>query len=164
MDFSRRRACYAGPMPSTEQTAPTPDWFEGGVHFRCKGPECGDCCSGKRGPGAVWVNLTEMQQLADVMKLTLDQFTRRYVRRMGRGYSLIERANNDCIFYLPEKGCAVYEARPTQCRTYPFWGRIMAARETWEQEARQCPGINADETLVSADEVRRQLRVDGGRH
>lgn len=98
------------------------------------------------------------------MKLTLDQFTRRYVRRMGRGYSLIERANNDCIFYVPEKGCAVYEARPMQCRTYPYWGKIMLSRENWEREAQQCPGINADETLVTAEEIQRQMEIDAKRH
>jgi Fe-S-cluster containining protein len=151
-------------VSSDPQTKPDAQWFEQGVHFRCKGPECGDCCSGKRGPGAVWVNLEEMTRLAEVMKLTLDQFTRRYVRRMGRGYSLIERANNDCIFYVPEKGCAVYDARPTQCRTYPYWGKIMLSKETWEREAQQCPGINADETVVTAEEIQRQMEIDAKRH
>jgi len=154
----------SGESPTHRQTAPSGQWFEGGVHFRCKGPECGDCCSGKRGPGAVWVTLAEMERLAGVMKLTLDQFTKRYVRRMGEGFSLIERANYDCIFYVPDKGCAVYDARPTQCRTYPFWGRIVVSRENWEREALQCPGINADETLVSATEVRLQLDIDEKRN
>src|SRR5262245_65701835 len=102
---------YAGCVSTDPQTEEQAQWFAHGVHFKCKGPECGDCCSGKRGPGAVWVKVEEMERLAEVMKLTLDQFTRRYVRRMGRGYSLVERSNYDCIFYVPEKGCSVYDAR-----------------------------------------------------
>jgi len=35
----------------------------------------------------------------------------------------------------------VYEARPTQCRTYPFWSNIVDSEESWNRESRECPGI-----------------------
>ncbi|MCA8912053.1 MAG: YkgJ family cysteine cluster protein, partial [Planctomycetes bacterium] len=56
-------------------------------------------------------------------------------------------------------GCGIYEVRPTQCRTYPFWPDIMRAPETWQREAQQCPGIGQD-TLVDAETVDEQLEID----
>lgn len=139
-------------------------WFADGTRFRCLGPECGDCCSGKHGPGAVWLCREDIQRLASHFSLSLYEIRRHYLRRLQGRTSLRERANFDCIFYQPGAGCSVYEARPLQCRTYPFWGRILASRVTWDLEAEQCPGIGADETVVSGEEIHRQLERDARRH
>ncbi len=49
-------------------------------------------------------------------------------------------AGGDCI-YLKDKRCSVYEGRPTQCRTWPFWPDVLNAR-TWKKEvATFCPGV-----------------------
>ena len=144
-------------------------WYDDGVRFRCLGPECGDCCSGKHGPGAVWLGREEILRLADFLSLTVKELRQRYLRRIRGRTSLRERANFDCVFYRPGEGCSVYEARPTQCRTYPFWGRILASRTTWGYEAEQCPGIDVAETLdpedaysveVPGEEVSRLLAID----
>ncbi len=148
-------------LPQLETTdTQEPDWYRDGVRFRCQGPECGACCSGRMGPGAVWLNRDEMEELAGHLSLPLSELKRRYVRRLEGRYSLKERGNYDCIFYLDGTGCSVYEARPGQCRTYPFWGRVMASRVTWEIEAEKCPGINADQTRIEAGDIRRQLEID----
>ncbi len=152
------------PQITDAGTEEAESWFEDGVRFRCLGPECGDCCSGKHGPGAVWLGREDLQRLASHFDLSVAELRRRYVRRLGRRASLRERANFDCIFYRAVEGCTVYEARPLQCRTYPFWGRILASPRTWELEAEKCPGIDADDTRVSAEEVRRRLRADAPRH
>ncbi len=139
-------------------------WYADGVRFRCQGPECGACCSGRHGPGAVWVDRTERQRLAQLLALSLDGFRRRYVRNIEGRPSLRERGNHDCIFYRPGEGCGVYAARPTQCRTYPFWGRVLASPRTWELEAEACPGIDDTAPLVPRREILVQLgkaRRDG---
>jgi Fe-S-cluster containining protein len=120
-------------------------WFEGGVTFRCEGVSCGNCCSGKKGSGRVWLAEAEMHRLAAFLKLDFDAFTRRYVRGVGLRYSLLERPNSDCVFYVPDQGCTVYAARPNQCRTYPFWPAVMASPETWDAEKAACPGIDCGE-------------------
>ena len=139
------------------------DWFEDGVRFRCLGTECGACCSGEMGPGAVWLGREEMARLAEHLSLSLGEFEHRYVRRLQGRYSLTEKSNYDCVFYRSGKGCLVYPARPGQCRTYPFWSRVMASRATWAVETDKCPGIGCDDTRVGADEIRRQLAADGRR-
>jgi uncharacterized protein len=133
-------------------------WYEAGLNFRCKAPECSHCCSGARGEGYVWLNADEMTAIAGYLRIPFDQFTRKYVRQVDRAYSLIEKPNKDCVFLEGGK-CSVYAVRPTQCRTYPFWPAIVRAPQVWAKEAEQCPGIGAD-THVDADEVDRQRDLD----
>jgi len=133
-------------------------WYAAGLNFRCKAPECSACCSGERGEGYVWVGVEEMKALAAFKGMEFDAFTRKYVRQVENAYSLVEKANKDCVF-LENGGCSVYAARPSQCRTYPFWPSIVRAPQTWAKEAQQCPGIGED-TVVDAAEVERQLALD----
>lgn len=46
----------------------------------------------------------------------------------------------DCCFLINNK-CTIYEARPLQCRTWPFWPENMK-QTTWKKEIKPyCPGI-----------------------
>ena len=41
-----------------------------------------------------------------------------------------------CIFLDDDgKKCTIYEARPTQCRTYPYWPRLMNNETAWIDES-----------------------------
>ncbi len=114
-------------------------WFKNGLRFECT--RCGQCCGGT--PGYVWVTEEEIAALARRFDLAAGDFRRRYTRRIGRrGVSLTETEDYDCIFLGGDGGCSVYEDRPRQCRTYPFWGRALASPATWDTEARECPGIH----------------------
>ena len=55
--------------------------------------------------------------------------------RPARGrVSLREHANGDCIYFDPEqRRCTVYEVRPKQCRSWPFWKSNLASPEAWKQ-------------------------------
>ena len=140
-----------------------PPWFQPAVPFRCLGPECGDCCSGKHGTGAVWVNEEEIAELARLKGLSAEEFKARFTRSLGNGVSLVEKPNFDCVFYEPGKGCTVYPARPSQCRTYPFWSKVMAAKWKWDSEALDCPGIGVDGAHVPAAEIETALAADAQR-
>jgi len=54
--------------------------------------------------------------------------------------SLKEKPNLDCILW-ENGGCSVYDARPLQCRSFPFWSSCVSSAEEWEFHAAQCPGI-----------------------
>ena len=87
-------------------------WYQDGLEFTYT--QCGRCCTGA--PGYVWVTRKEVAELAKLLDTTVERFAKRYLRKVGRRYSLKEKANYDCVFY--EDGCTVYSARPHQCRTY----------------------------------------------
>ncbi len=36
--------------------------------------------------------------------------------------------------------CTVYEDRPRQCRTWPFWDSNVRTEEAWQQTCEVCPG------------------------
>ena len=104
-------------------------WFKEGLRFTCQ--QCGNCCRGPE-PGYVWVTEEEIHALAKRLGMTVDAFGRRYLRMIGSRYSLVERVNHDCVFWEEGKGCTVYEQRPTQCRTFPFWPEFIESKETWD--------------------------------
>lgn len=114
-------------------------WYRDGLRFECT--RCGNCCSGF--PGTVTVNDAEIAALAVRCGLDEESFRKTYTRTMSDGsISLREKANYDCVFWSPEHGCLVYADRPTQCRTWPFWGRNVNNRKRWQAEAEHCPGMN----------------------
>lgn len=126
------------------------EWYAGGLGFACT--RCGRCCSGKK-DGYVWVTLPEIVRLAERLGLGLDAFGRAYLRRVGARYALLEHhTTGDCIF-LREAQCAVYEARPVQCRTFPFWPTHLASPEAWRQAATECEGIKDDARCVPFAEI-----------
>ncbi len=113
-------------------------WYQNGLQFECT--RCGHCCTGA--PGVVWVTLEESQAIAARLNLQLDAFGRRYLRLVDDRLALVERTNGDCVFWDRAAGCTIYEARPGQCRTWPFWPDHLATPEDWQRTQRFCPGAS----------------------
>ncbi|MGE0432787.1 MAG: YkgJ family cysteine cluster protein [Planctomycetota bacterium] len=131
----------SSPSPSGSAGSPGPTpWYANGLHFSCKWPECRACCTGS--PGYVWITLDEAEKLAAVVEESLDEFLVTRCKQVDNRVSLIEVGpQNDCTFLAPG-GCSVYEDRPQQCRTYPFWPEHLVSEEAWNNETKWCPGIN----------------------
>jgi hypothetical protein len=130
-------------------------WFKDGLRFTCTG--CGDCCTGA--PGFVWVNREEIADMARKVKLSPEEFEERYVRKVGIRKSLVEYENGDCVFFdANSRKCAVYEARPRQCKTWPFWQSNMASEKTWRETCEVCPGSGKGK-LHSAEEILHQISI-----
>ena len=131
-------------------------WYKDGLKFTCS--ECGDCCTGA--PGYVWVNKSEIAEIAALIGMEdISEFERKYVRRVGVRKSLIEFENGDCIFFNTEKrNCDVYEARPRQCRTWPFWDSNLKSKSAWAATCEVCPGSGKGK-LYSIDQVEEKRKV-----
>lgn len=82
----------------------------------------------------------------------------RFVRRVGSRYSLIEKPGGDCVFWERERGCTVYEARPEQCRTWPFWPDNVETPEDWARTESICPGAGngPNHDLVTIEDALRR--------
>ena len=127
-----------------------------GIRFSCA--RCSGCCCGR--PGVVFLSAEELEALAKHEELTVEQFVKVYCRWIpsddGFEYlSFRETSAYECIFWEEGIGCRVYELRPVQCRTYPFWSGVIKDEASWTEEGKKCPGIGKGE-LHSKDEVLEQ--------
>ena len=118
--------------------------------FDCTG--CGKCCKTR---GTVLLSPEELVKAAKLLRISIQEFKQLYVAKeqemddavsttipelrpigwvqlrdkeeeatdLSSGYR-----SGGCIFLDEENKCKIYEARPMQCSTYPFWPRIMASR------------------------------------
>jgi Fe-S-cluster containining protein len=126
----------------------TEPWYSDGLGFSCT--KCGACCTGA--PGYVWVSAQETERLAEFRGETLEQFSTRFVRRVGDRYSLIEKPGGDCIFWDKQAGCTVYPARPVQCQTWPFWPENVETQADWDHVRAICPG-SGQGRIYTVDEI-----------
>lgn len=135
---------------------------EAGLDFGCTG--CGRCC---QMDGDVWLAPEEVTNISDRLNISTSKFEESYSRDRRKetetdnqpwlcllrgdgigGVAAMDVAGG-CVFLDPvSRQCKIYDVRPVQCSTYPFWPSLLEDREAWDEEA------------VLADEV----QVDGGRH
>ena len=116
-------------------------FYKDGLNFECA--RCSFCCG--HSPGFVYLSKRDLLTLVDHHKMTIEAFVEKYCRWADYYYgttvlALLEKKNYDCILW--ENGCSCYEARPVQCSTYPFWAWMVANKQTWDECAAECPGMN----------------------
>ena len=131
-------------------------WYADGLKFQCTG--CGDCCTGA--PGYVWVNKQEIADLAEELGFDdVEKFEDKYVRKIGIRKSLVEFPNGDCVFFdNGTRKCAVYQQRPRQCRTWPFWDSNLKSPAAWQETCEGCKGSGQGK-LYSLDQIEAQRKV-----
>lgn len=101
----------------------------------------GNCCIGES--GYIWINKQEIYNLAEHLDTTPEDLGMRYLKKVGYKYSICEKevseGNYACVFFdLEKKQCSIYDARPSQCRTFPFWEQF----KNNEQEVyEECPAV-----------------------
>lgn len=113
-------------------------WWKSGVRFECQGS--GKCCVSHGQFGFVYMTLADRQRMARVLKMTTSAFTRRFCLKTDGVYHLKDGEHQECTF-LKKKRCSVYEGRPEQCRTWPFWPEVMSAKSWSKDVASFCPGV-----------------------
>ncbi len=112
--------------------------YADGLRFECT--QCGNCCTGA--PGYVWVSPPDTHAIADHLGLSIVEFLSRYTRLVSTVLSLVEKPGGDCVFLDEDRRCTIQAVKPRQCLSYPFWPRLLASREAWNEEAVHCPGMN----------------------
>lgn len=127
-------------------------WYKEGLRFECQ--RCGRCCRGE--PGVVWVSKKEIERTALFLGITQNAFAKNYLRTINGRFSLIEYGNGDCIMY--DDGCKIYEVRPCQCRTFPFWKPNLENRLEWEKVKKTCPGVDKGK-LHTIKEIEENVKI-----
>jgi Fe-S-cluster containining protein len=132
---------------------PVEPWFQEGLRFQCTG--CGKCCTGS--PGYVFLSETDMHRFASYFQLSIQDFANQYTQQVDGLYALLDRPNSqDCIF-LKNNQCSVYETRPTQCRTFPWWIQHLREPSDWEEAKMRCEGIDhVDAPIIPSIQIQEQ--------
>ena len=108
-----------------------------GLRFECTG--CGECCRSRGRKSYVYTAIDERRSLAQHLGMRTSAFTRKYCEKTTDFWHLKDPAS-DCLF-LDGARCTVYAARPSQCRTFPFWAENLSARGWAPAVRRDCEGI-----------------------
>ncbi len=116
------------------QTTQNPPMLKEGFSFSfypnaCK--ECGgECCVGES--GYIFLTLNEAEKIATFLSLSLEDFARKYLLKVGYRFSLIEKPYKDgfaCVFFdETTKSCQIYPLRPRQCVKFPFWDKLKGKK------------------------------------
>lgn len=53
----------------------------------------------------------------------------------SQAWLCLKRREGACIFVDALGKCSIYDVRPIQCETYPFWPSLLDSRKDWEDEA-----------------------------
>lgn len=125
-------------------------WYSEGIQFECQGS--GKCCASHGEFGYVYFTNSDLKRVAKTMNISVTKFKELYATQVDKIWALKENPKGpDCIF-LKKNRCEIYEGRPTQCRTWPFWPEVMNAK-SWKKSVEAfCPGINKGR-LYSALEI-----------
>ena len=129
-----------------------PPWWMEGVVFQCQ-PNCGRCCD--EPGGIVYLTKDDAKRLAEHHAIEVKEWLERDCQTTLDGRFILDSdAETDiCIYLDSEKKCMVYEARPDQCRAYPWWIENLASKRTWNRTMDECPGIGAEDAFVIEGEV-----------
>lgn len=143
-------------VPLRRKPAPDP-WYAPGLKFECTA--CGKCCVNHGEFSYVYSTREEREALAAHFGLSREAFEARYCEAVPGGVSF-KSAGDACIF-LAGRRCSVYELRPAQCRTFPFWPELLVDEDTWRRDvASFCPGVGQGK-LHGVEEIRATARRSG---
>jgi len=103
--------------------------------------ECGGkCCTGES--GYIWINDGEISALTQNLGISRADFEREYLIKIGAKFSLKEKKYEDgfaCVFFdEARKNCSIYEFRPSQCASFPFWDYF---KKNLKELKKECIGV-----------------------
>ena len=112
--------------------------------FSFDGEKCAEChakcCRGES--GSVWLNSDELREIAALLNDQIEVVKACYTKQEREGMRLREYNNGQeffCVFLDRSSfQCTIYNARPKQCRTFPFWEHL-----TLRQAYIECVGVSA---------------------
>ena len=133
----------------------TAKWYKQGLSFECT--QCGNCCSGP--PGYVWVTKADIARISKFIGRKDGGLGKEHLRRVSFRYSLTEKSDGDCIFLKREGNktlCGIYQVRPRQCGTWPFWTTNLKSEAAWDAASEKCPGMGRGKqfTFLAIEELR----------
>jgi Fe-S-cluster containining protein len=116
--------------------------------FECV--KCGNCCSV---PGEVFLTLEEGENIAKFLNVDFEDFRKKSMKKVWRHYIFNMTYKGGCVFWK-DRRCSIYEARPEQCRTFPYWDELQASHENWKEIEGYCEGAKKIKNRLAAGKER----------
>lgn len=127
-------------------------WEKEPLRFECQ-TDCFRCCLK---PGLVYFDRDDIKNAAQYLECTPAEFKSAYLKRDSGGWVLEVDDDQPCRF-LTTKGCGIHDAKPKQCRAYPFWKENLVNRNTWKLVGGFCPGIDRG-PMVAVETIQSLLK------
>ena len=131
--------------------------YQNGIHFECQGSS--NCCVSRGAYGFVYLSKKDITKLSNFTNLKTADFIDLYCEKTDGFTHFKERKKDGSCQFLDKKKCSVYQARPTQCRTWPFWSENMKVKNWNEDISRFCPGINKGK-IINAEDIKKNIEED----
>ncbi len=124
-----------------------PKFYQDGLRFECL--QCGNCC--RQPGGIVEVSEEEISEMSHALRIESYSFKQQFCRPDTNQWQLKAHDDGACIF-LKDNRCILYDSRPLQCRTFPFWPENLKSHYRWKQLKQLCPGIDKGR-IVDVQEI-----------
>jgi uncharacterized protein len=105
--------------------------------FNCQ--QCGDCCSGR---GGIHVRPHEVEAMAALLSMSVEDFCINYVEASVTGPRLTVADTGVCVFLQAGNLCRVHPVKPFICRQWPFLPALLVNPDELEHAKGACPGLN----------------------
>ena len=134
--------------------------LENGIEFSCQ--MCGACCRGFK-EGEVYLYKDDIARLAKLLNLTskarLREFAKEYLKVVSDSFFWKEpgaaraktyryktlgfkfTGDDEHCHFLEDNECTIHEARPFQCRCFPFWQMLVSNSKNFVNYSKKCPGL-----------------------
>jgi uncharacterized protein len=131
-------------------------WWSEGLRFECQ-PDCGQCCTNHDDYAYVYLEGQDVDRIAGHLAMSPEAFRETYTT-LDDGETVLLMDAPACPF-LEGSRCRVYDARPRQCRTFPFWRENLRSRARWDALKSFCPGVGRG-AIIPVERIRSQLTDD----
>ena len=131
--------------------------YSKGMRFQCQ--KSSNCCVSRGSYGFVYLSKKDILRLSIYTDLSIKDFIKLYCEKTYGFVHFKERRKNSECQFLEKKRCSIYKARPTQCRTWPFWSENMKTK-IWNEEIRSfCPGIGKGK-IIQQSQIEKNINDD----
>ena len=106
------------------------------IVFKCQ--KCGKCCRDKK--GYVYPVTDDIRKMAKGMNMDELEFRKKYLIEDTALITHLKSNEDGSCVLLKDNKCSIYEFRPQQCATYPFWPQNFTYRANFERVLEECSG------------------------
>ncbi|MBA4694906.1 MAG: YkgJ family cysteine cluster protein [Candidatus Poseidoniales archaeon] len=137
----------------------TRPWWMDGVPFQCQ-PDCGKCCD--EPGGIVYLRPDDARIMASHHQMGVQEWLDRDCRQTidGRWILKSDPITDICIYLDENKKCTVYQARPAQCKSFPFWAENVRSERSWKRTVSECPGLDSEDAIIIDGNTIRMKIID----